>query len=109
MPLIGWLRGVLWPALDCLTAGFLLALSVLGALGRVPAFGAPAWLTVTAAVLVAAPLAVRRIWPAGVFAVAAAANAVLAVAAVGGNPAIAVALALYIVAVRQPPRRSLAA
>lgn len=104
--LIGRMGAALWVALDCLAAAFLLGLSVHGALGRVPEFGAPTWLEVLAGALVAAPVAVRRSWPVAAFAVVLAANTVLAILAVGGNPAIMVALTLYTVAVSRPLRRS---
>jgi hypothetical protein len=61
---------------------------------------------VAAAIAVAAPVAVRRQWPVGVFAVVLAANSFLAAAGVSGNPGVLVALALYTVAVTQPASRS---
>src|SRR5215471_13662413 len=73
---------------------------------RTANFGPPAWLAITAAVLVAAPVAVRRVWPVTVLAVVLAANCVVVTAGVGGSAFVIVALALYPVAVSRPPRRS---
>jgi len=95
-----------WAAVDWAAAAALLALSVSSSSARQANFGLPGWCTLAAAVAVAAPLAVRRRWPAGVFAVVLAANTFLAVAGVSGNPGVLVALALYPVAVAAPPRRS---
>jgi signal transduction histidine kinase len=105
-PLIVRSREALWVALDCALAAFLLALTVAGAAARTANFGAPIWLSMAAAVLVAAPVAVRRRWPVAVFACVLAANTVLAAVGVAGNPAVVVALALYTVAASRPPRRS---
>jgi signal transduction histidine kinase len=99
-------RDVLWLVVDGAAALVLLILSVSGAAARQASFGLPGWLTVTAAAAAAAPVAVRRRWPAGVFAVVLTANSIAAVAGVSGNPAVLVALALYPVAVTQPPRRA---
>jgi signal transduction histidine kinase len=106
-PLVPWLRERHWVAVDGLVAAALLGVLVGGALTRTGAFGAPGWLSVAACVLAAAPVAVRRRWPVPAFAVVLAGNAVLAALDVGGNPAVVVALALYTVAVRHAPRRSL--
>jgi signal transduction histidine kinase len=95
-----------WAVVDWAAAAVLLVLSVTSSSARQANFGVPGWCTVVAAVAVAAPLAVRRRWPAGVFAVVLAANSFLAVAGVSGNPGVLVALALYPVAVARPPRRS---
>jgi signal transduction histidine kinase len=99
-------RDVPWIVLDCVAAAALLALSVGGAAQKQVNFGWPGWLIMTAAVGVAVPVAVRRVWPVPVLAVVLAANSIVAAAGVSGNPAVMVALALYTVAVVQPPRRS---
>ena len=102
-PLIGRGRDAMWVALDCAVAAFLLALAVTGAAERPANFGAPGWLWTAAAVLVAAPVAVRRWWPAAAFGCVLAANTLLAAGGVAGNPAIVVALALYTVAASARP------
>jgi len=99
-------RDLPWLVLDFVVAAALVAVSVTGAAARTATFGPPAWLTITAAVLVAAPVAVRRVWPVTVLAVILAANCVLVAAGVGGSAFVIVALALYPVAVSRPPRRS---
>jgi len=107
-PLFGtWpARDILWLALDFVMAAALVAVSVHGAATQTATFGPPAWLTMTAAVLVAVPVAVRRVWPVTVLAVVLAANCVVMAAGVGGSAVVSVALALYPVAVSRPPRRS---
>jgi len=90
-------------------AAALVAVSVTSAAARTANFGPPAWLAITAAVLVAAPVAVRRVWPVTVLAVVLAANCVVVAAGVGGSAFVIVALALYPVAVSRPPRRSVPA
>ena len=99
-------RDLPWLVLDFVVAAALVAVSVTGAAARTATFGPPAWLTITAAVLVAAPVAVRRVWPVTVLAVVLAANCVVVAAGVGGSAFVIVALALYPVAVSRPPRRS---
>src|SRR5499427_6757038 len=99
-------RDLPWLVLDFVVAAALMAMSVTGAAARTATFGPPAWLTITAAVLVAAPVAVRRVWPVTVLAVVLAANCVVVTAGVGGSAFVIVALALYPVAVSRPPRRS---
>ena len=99
-------RDLPWLVLDLVVAAALVAVSVTGAAARTATFGPPAWLTITAAVLVAAPVAVRRVWPVTVLAVVLAANCVLMTAGVDGSAFVIVALALYPVAVSRPPRRS---
>src|SRR5215467_5211847 len=73
-------RDLPWLVLDFVVAAALVAVSVTGAAARTATFGPPAWLTITAVVLVAA--------------------------GVGGSAFVIVALALYPVAVSRPPRRS---
>lgn len=107
VPLVPWLRERHWLALDCVGAVVLLVVLVGGVLGRTPQFAVPAWLPVAAAVLAATLVAVRRLWPVGVLAVELVANGVLAALAVGGDPAVVVALALYTATVTRPPRASL--
>jgi signal transduction histidine kinase len=94
-----------WLVLDFVVAVALVAVSV-GSAIRTANFGPPAWLTMTGAVLVAAPIAVRRVWPVTALAVVLAANCVVAVAGVGGSTFVIVALALYTMAASRPPRRS---
>lgn len=107
VPLLPWLRERQWLAVDRVAAVALLVVLAGGVLRRTPEFGAPEWVAVTAAVVAAALVAVRRRWPVAVLAVELAANALLAVLAVGGNPAVVVALALYTATVTRPPRASL--
>jgi len=99
-------RDVLWLVLDFVVAAALVAVWVHSAATRTANVGLPAWLTVTAAVLVAAPIAVRRVWPVTVLSVVLAANFVVTAAGVGGSAVVIVALVLYTVAVSRPPRRS---
>src|SRR5262250_1690459 len=100
------LRDVPWLVLDFVVAAALVAVSVTSAAARTANFGPPAWLAITAAVLVPAPVAVRRGWPVTVLAVWLAANWVVGTAGMGGSTSVIVALALYTVAVSRPPRRS---
>jgi signal transduction histidine kinase len=100
------MRATPWVVLDCVAAAVLVALSARGAAIRSANFALSAPIAVGVAVLAAGPVAVRRLWPAAVFAVALAANSVAAAVGVSGDPAIAVALALYSIAVSRPPRRS---
>jgi signal transduction histidine kinase len=100
-------RETLWVILDCVAAAALFALSARGVATPAPNFGLPGWVTISAAVPVAVPVAVRRLWPGAAFAVALAAYGFEAAAGVSNNPAVAVALCLYSVAVvSRPPRRS---
>jgi signal transduction histidine kinase len=69
-------------------------------------FGVPRPLAVAAAVLAVAPVAVRRRWPMSAFGVVLAANVTAIVSGAAGDPAIAVALVVYTVAVSGPRRRS---
>src|SRR5215470_5053363 len=95
-----------WLVLDFVVAAALVAVSVTSAAARTANFGPPAWLAIIAAVLVAALVAVRRVWPVTVLAVVLAANCVVVTAGMGGSTFVIVALALYTVAVSRPPRRS---
>jgi signal transduction histidine kinase len=99
------IREMLWVILDCAAAAALFALSARAA-PQPPNFGLPAWVAVGAAVAVAGPVAVRRLWPDAAFTVVLAAYGLEASAGVSNNPAVAVALCLYSVAVSRPPRRS---
>src|SRR5215467_1631463 len=99
-------RDLPWLVLDFAVAAVLVGVSVGSAAMRAANFGLPAWLTMTAAVLVALPIAVRRVWPVTVLAVVLAANCVVTAAGVGGSAFLIVALALYTVAASRPPRRS---
>ncbi|WP_405657993.1 sensor histidine kinase [Streptomyces sp. NBC_00079] len=109
LPLLGRMRVVHWVALDFLLAAVVLAVSVDGAVGRTPAFGAPPWLAFAAASAAAAPLAVRRRSPLAGFALVLGGNTVVTVLGVSGNPAIPVALTLYTLALTRPSRGSAAA
>jgi signal transduction histidine kinase len=106
VPLVPWLRERHWLALDVLAATGLLVVLTVGVVGRTPVVVVPEWMIIVLCVVTAAPIAVRRMWPVPVFAVVLSANTVLAALAVGGNPAVVVALAGYTVAVRRPPGRS---
>jgi signal transduction histidine kinase len=99
------IREMPWVILDCAAAAALFALSARGAAAP-PNFGLPAWGAVGAAVPVAWPVAVRRLWPGAAFTVVLAAYSFEASAGVSNNPAVAVALCLYSVAVSRPSRRS---
>lgn len=99
-------RQIPWVTLDCAAAAVLFALSVRGIPMRPANFGLPAWVAVSAAVPVAGPVAVRRLWPGAAFTVVLAGYGFEAAACVSNNPAIAVALCLYSVAVSRPPRQS---
>jgi len=99
-------RDLPWLVLDFAVAAVLVGVSAGSAAMRAANFGLPAWLTMTAAVLVALPIAVRRVWPVTVLAVVLAANCVVTAAGVGGSAFLIVALALYTVAASRPPRRS---
>src|ERR1022692_2011382 len=105
-PLIARSREAVWVALDYALAAFLLALAVDGAASRPANFGVPTWLSMAAAVLVAAPVAVRRRWPVAVFACVLAANTVLAAGGVPETPAVGAARPLSTGAAPRLPRRS---
>jgi signal transduction histidine kinase len=107
-PRLPWPGDLHWRAVDLLVAAALLVASVGGAVGRTPQFPAPAWLIVGAAALVAAPVAVRRIWPLPAFWTTLAANTVVAALGVGGDPAVLVAVTLYTVAATRPARQAVA-
>jgi signal transduction histidine kinase len=99
-------REMLWMILDSAAAVALFALSARGAAARPPNFGLPDWVSVGAAAAVAAPVAVRRLWPDAAFTVVLATYSLEASAGVSNNPAVAVALCLYSAAVSRPPRQS---
>jgi signal transduction histidine kinase len=98
-----------WIAADCLATVALLILLTDHAAGQQPQFGLPGWLAVTASVITALPVAVRRLWPGTVLAIVLAANTLATVSGVSGDPAVAVAFALYTVATSRAPRRSVIA
>lgn len=104
--LVPWLRERHWMAVDALAATGLLVVFTVGVVGRTPVVAVPEWMIIALCVVTAAPIAVRRMWPVVVFMVVLCGNTVLAVLAVGGNPAVVVALAAYTVAARRPPGRS---
>src|SRR5215470_8427164 len=79
-------RDLPWLVLDFVVAAALVAVSVTGAAAQTATFGPPAWLTITAAVLVAAPVAVRRVWPVTVLAVVLVASTAAVVAGMLASP-----------------------
>ncbi|MGB3438116.1 MAG: sensor histidine kinase [Actinophytocola sp.] len=91
-------------ALDCLVAAVYAATLVAFALsdsgGATPAL--PAWLRSAIAVTIAAPVAVRRLWPVPVFAVVFVMSVVSTALNVLDEPFLAAAYALYPVAVSAP-------
>jgi signal transduction histidine kinase len=107
--LIRRMRPIHWIAVDCAAAAVLLVVSVGHAAGQRPQFGLPIWLSVAASVATAVAVSARRVRPVAVFTVVLALNTVVTAIGASGNPAVIVALALYTVAVSQPPHRSLAA
>jgi signal transduction histidine kinase len=98
-----------WIALDCAAAAVLLVALVARAAAVRPLFGVPGWLVVAACAATALPIAVRRLWPVAAFGTVLAADTLLIASGGSGDPGVAVALALYTVAVCAPSRRSLAA
>jgi signal transduction histidine kinase len=102
-------RQVHWIAVDCAAAVVLAVLVISHAAAQRPQAGVPGWAAIAASAVTALLIAVRRIRPAAVYAAVLAANTLVTVAGVSGNPGVTVALALYAVAVTQPPSRSLAA
>jgi signal transduction histidine kinase len=102
-------RQVHWIAVDCAAAVALAVLLIDHAAGQQPQAGVPGWAAVAASAVTALLIAVRRVRPAAVYAVVLAASTLATVAGVSGNPAVAVALALYTVAVARPRHWSLSA
>jgi signal transduction histidine kinase len=98
-----------WVIADCAAAVTLLVLLAGHAASQPPQSGIPRWLTLAGSGAAAMPIAARRAWPAPVLAIVLIANTLVTVAGASGDPAVPVALALYTVAVTQPPRRSAAA
>ena len=72
-----------------------------------PVFTGPPWLGWLLAAVVGLPVAVRRIWPRTVLAVVVTASTAATLLDLTREPYVAVALALYLVALREPPRRSM--
>jgi signal transduction histidine kinase len=108
-PLVRRMRRLHWVVLDCVAGALLLVVSVIHAAGIRPMLGVPVWLGVALSAATAAGVAARRFRPLVTFAVVLALNTMITAAGVSGNPAVAVGLSLYTVAVSEPPRRSLAA
>ncbi|MFC5665898.1 sensor histidine kinase [Kitasatospora misakiensis] len=101
--------------------GHLLALDLVGALliaavyagfarmsgsGAQPAFTGPAWAGVLVAATVGLPVAFRRRWPVPAATAALAGAVVATLLDITHEPFIAVGLTLYLVALAEPPRRS---
>ena len=99
-------REVHWVAADFALATALLVVTLSGLTGREMQFGVPRPFAVAASILAVAPIAVRRRWPMPTFGVALTANVAAIVSGAAGDPAIAVALVMYTVAVSGPRRRS---
>ncbi|QWF79345.1 sensor histidine kinase [Amycolatopsis sp. CA-230715] len=77
--------------------------------GGQPAFDGPVWLGWLAAAAVAAPLAARRLWPLVTLGVEVAGSAGAVLLGMTREPFLGVGFVLYLVALREPPRRSVAA
>jgi signal transduction histidine kinase len=93
-------------ALDALIAvGYVLALVVLP--GGAFRSAAPVWLSGLIVAAMAAPLAVRRLWPRTVFAVVLAASVLAMLLDVVRDSFVAAAFALYVVALTTPSKRRL--
>ena len=105
-PLTGWLRPWHWVAIDGVVA-VLLALVFLVGSTR-PAYGIPLWVTYLLALVSTLPVAVRRLWPLPVLGVVLAGSAAAMAIGTGKDPSVAVALVLYLVALRYPRSTSAA-
>lgn len=87
------------------TAGYV-ALADQDASDGLPRFSGPWWLGWLAAVCVGMPLAVRRLWPLPALAVVLGASATATLLDITRDPYISAALAVYAVALIEPPRRA---
>jgi len=106
-PLTRRLRPWHWVAIDGVVA-VLLALVFLVGSTR-PGYGTPLWLAYLLALVSTLPVAVRRLWPLPVLGVVLAGSVAAMAIGTGKDPSVAVALALYLVALRYPWRTSAAA
>ncbi len=103
--LSGRLRGRDLIAADALAAAAYTAVLVILTLDPPPGSGVPLWGRVLLLAAMGLPLAVRRVWPAPVFAVVLAASIAAVATGVAGDLLVAAAFALYPVALTRPPRR----
>jgi signal transduction histidine kinase len=106
-PLLKRLREAHWVAIDCAAAVLIgvidaAGFNIVGALS-----GVPKWLAVVLALCAVVPAAARRLWPAIVLIVLAAASAVTASFSTAPALPLAVAFAAYLVALRLSTRRAL--
>ena len=95
-----------WVAIDGVVA-VLLALVFLVGSTR-PAYGIPLWVAYLLALISTLPVAVRRLWPLPVLGIVLAGSVAAMAIGTGKDPSVAVALALYLVALRYPWRTSTA-
>lgn len=109
MPLTHRLRPGHWLLIDCLAAAFL-AIAYQGGV-KTWALGhhGPDWPEHLLTALVPLPIAVRRLWPIPVLGLVLAGTVVMLLTGSQSDPMIAVALALYMAAVRLPRGRAIAA
>lgn len=101
-PLIRRLRPAHWIAIDCVAAAGI-ALLLMASAERQPLFfGFPHWAAATIAGCVAAPAAVRRLWPRATLAVILAGTIAAGAAGFSTDPPASAALVLYVVALAKP-------
>ena len=105
-PLTKRLRPWHWVAINGVVA-VLLALVFLVGSTR-PAYGVPLWVAYLLALVSTLPVAVRRLWPLPVLGVVLAGSVAAMAIGTGKDPSVAVALVLYLVALRYPWRTSAA-
>jgi hypothetical protein len=105
-PLTERLRPWHWVAIDGVVA-VLLALVFLVGSTR-PAYGVPLGVAYLLALISTLPVAARRLWPLPVLGVVLAASVAAMAIGTGKDPSVAVALVLYLVALRYPRRTSAA-
>ncbi|WP_369200267.1 sensor histidine kinase [Streptomyces sp. PU-14G] len=112
MDIVPWrlrTRPHLW-ILDAGTAGVVaaayVALAGQGASDGLPRFSSPTWVGWLVAVCVGAPLAVRRLWPLPALTVVLGATAAATFLDITRDPYVSAAVALYTVALLEPPRRA---
>jgi len=99
-PLTKRLRPWHWLAIDGVVA-VLLALVFLVGSTR-PAYGVPLWVAYLLALVSTLPIAVRRLWPLPVLGIVLAGSVAAMAIGTGKDPSVAVALVLYLVALRYP-------
>jgi signal transduction histidine kinase len=105
-PLTKRLRPWHWGAIDGAVA-VLLALVFLVGSTR-PAYGVPLWVAYLLALVSTLPVAVRRLWPLPVLGIVLGGSVAAMAIGTGKDPSVAVALVLYLVALRYPRRTSAA-